>query len=67
MALAPEEPTLTLQKGRKRDVLLHIPLRTDHGRKIAAFIGVAREAKLNQIWVHLVRKKLVARTYAEVE
>lgn len=67
LALDPAEPTLTLQKGRKRDVLLHIPLRVDHGRQIAAFVGVAREAKLNQIWMHRVRKKLVARTYAEVE
>ena len=46
----PEEPTLTLQKGRKRDVVLHLPIRRDHGRELAARIARARAAGLDHAW-----------------
>ncbi len=66
----PEGPTLTLQKGRKRDVFLHIPLRLDHGRELAALAGQARAHKLDHVW--FIRqgpggRKLTPLTYYEVE
>lgn len=63
----PKEATLALQKGRKRDVILYLPIRRDHARKIAAMVGQARAAKLPHIWYHRVGKKLVAMTYSMVE
>jgi len=45
-----DEPTLTLQKGRKRDVILHVPLRRDHARDLAALAGRARAAGLPHLW-----------------
>lgn len=63
----PKEPTLTLQKGRKRDVILHVPLRLDHARTLAALAGQARAAKLEHLWFYRQGKKLVSYTYNQVE
>lgn len=64
----PEEPTLTLQKGRKRDVLLHLPIRLDHGRELAARIARARAAGLAQAWFWQDDKqRLIAWTPAQIE
>jgi hypothetical protein len=65
--LDPEEPTLTLQKGRKRDVILHLPLRRDHSRVLAARVSQARKADLEHVWYARRGKKLVALTYWQVE
>jgi site-specific recombinase XerD len=65
--LDPAEPTLRLQKGRKRDVVLFVPLRVDHARRLAARIGRAREQGLPHPWFYAQGKKLVAYTYAQVE
>jgi integrase len=65
--LDPEDPTLTLQKGRKRDVLLVIPLRLDHGRALAARHSCAVEAGLEHLWFHQQGKKLVCYTYNQIE
>jgi integrase len=65
--LNPTAPTLTLQKGRKRDVLLYIPLRKDHARSIGALLGIAQDKKLPHIWFRKLGKKLVALTYSEME
>lgn len=68
--LDPTEPTLTLQKGRKKDVILFLPLRLDHARQIAALAGRARAAKpqpIDQLWFERHGKKLVALTYHQVE
>jgi integrase len=65
--LTPKAATLTLQKGRKRDVILYLPIRKDHARELAALLGLAREAGLDQVWFRKVGKKLVALTYAELE
>ncbi len=63
----PAGPTLTLQKGRKRDVILHIPLRLDHGRELAALAGRARAAGLPHVWFVARGKRLAALTYHELE
>lgn len=65
--LDPAEPTLRLQKGRKRDVVLFVPLRIDHARRLAARIGRAREHGLVHPWFYAQGKKLVAYTYAQIE
>ena len=67
-AINPEagEPTLTLKRERKRDVILHLPLRRDHARRLAARIGMAREAKLDTVWFERVGRKTVAMTYHQV-
>lgn len=67
----PDAPTLTLQKGRKRDVILHVPLRRDHARDLAALAGRARAAGLPHLWFQ-ERKvgretKLVPLTRSQVE
>lgn len=67
LSLDPHEPTLTLQKGRKKDVLLHLPLRQDHARALAARLSRAVEAKLPHLWFYQGAKKLEAYTYAQVE
>ena len=68
-AIQPEgdEPTLTLQKGRKRDVILHLPLRQDHARALAARISQAREAKLNTVWIYQAGKKRKAYSVGQLE
>ena len=63
----PDGPTLTLQKGRKRDVFLHIPLRRDHGRELAALAGQAKAQKLDHVWFTRQGKRLVSLTYYELE
>lgn len=45
-----DRPTLTLQKGRKKDVLLEVPLRRDHARELIARAGRATKAKLDTVW-----------------
>jgi hypothetical protein len=65
--LDPVEPTLRLQKGRKRDVILFVPLRLDHARRLAARIGRAREHGLPHPWYFAEGKKLVAFKYSQVE
>jgi integrase len=65
--LDPQAPTLKLAKGRKRDVILHIPLRRDHGRQVAALHSRAAGAGLKHLWFHRVGKKLVSLTYAQLE
>lgn len=62
-----DEPTLTLQKGRKRDVILYIPLRRDHARQLAARVSRAREAGLAHVWFIQRGKRIVALSYSEVE
>lgn len=66
-ALDAAEPTLRLQKGRKRDVILFVPLRQDHARRLAARIGQAREKDLPHPWFYAEGKKLIPYTYAQVE
>lgn len=65
--LDPDEPTLRLQKGRKRDVILYVPLRQDHARRLAARIGRAREKGLTHPWFYAQGKKLVPYSYSQVE
>ncbi len=65
--LDPLAPTLKLAKGRKRDVILHIPLRRDHARQVAALHSRAAEAGLRHLWFHRVGKKLDSLTYAQLE
>lgn len=65
--LDPAEPTLRLQKGRKRDVVLFVPLRIDHARRLAARIGRAREHDLDHPWFYAKGKKLIPYTYAQIE
>lgn len=65
--LDPAEPTLRLQKGRKRDVLLFIPLRQDHARRLAARIGQAREKGMPHPWFYAEGKRLIPYTYSQVE
>lgn len=70
LGLDPAEPTLTQQKGRKRDVILHLPLRLDHARQLAALAGRARAAKprpLDTIWFARRGKLLVPLTYHQLE
>lgn len=62
-----DEPTLTLQKGRKRDVILHLPLRLDHARLLAARISRARAAGLATVWTYQEGKKLKAYTLGQLE
>ncbi|MGI4818681.1 MAG: tyrosine-type recombinase/integrase [Janthinobacterium lividum] len=45
-----DEPTLTLQKGRKRDVILHLPLLRNHADALAERVALARSFKLEHIW-----------------
>lgn len=67
-AADPDEPTLTLQKGRKRDVLLHLPIRRDHGRELAARVARARAAGLEHVWFWQDEYNvLVAYTPSQVE
>lgn len=63
----PQNPVLTLQKGRKRDVLLHLPLRLDHALALAARQSRAVAAKLNHVWYFEGRKGLECYTYAQLE
>lgn len=74
--LDPEEPTLTLQKGRKRDVILHLPLRKDHARFLAARVSRVQQAaraprdqqvELEHVWFYQQGKRLAAFTYSMVE
>ena len=62
----PGSATLTLKRERKRDVILHLPLRQDHARRLAARIGMAREAKLDTVWFERVGRRTVALTYHQV-
>lgn len=73
-ALDTDEPVLKLQKGRKRDVILYVPLRLDHSARLAARIGRARayneqnpKAPLPHPWFRAEGKKLVAYTYSQIE
>lgn len=66
--------TLRLQKGRKRDVILFVPLRVDHALRLAARIGRARAYNLEHPkdpllhpWFRAEGKKLVAYTYSQLE
>lgn len=43
-------PTLMLQKGRKRDVLLEVALTREHGRLLFARATRARSADLDTVW-----------------
>lgn len=63
----PEEPTLTLQKGRKRDVILHVPLRLDHARRLAALKTQAEELGLEHLWFYRIERKVFPFTYGMVE
>lgn len=65
--LDPDAATLTLQKGRKRDVILHLPLRRDHARQLAALAGRARGAKLDTVWIVQAGRTLAALTYSMLE
>lgn len=65
---APDEPTLTLQKGRKRDVLLHLPIRSDHGHELGPRVARARAAGLGHVWFWQDdNQRLTAFTPAQVE
>lgn len=67
------KPTLTLQKGRKRDVLLEVALTRDHGRQLFARAARARAAKLDTVWFFQNgmnrdgTERLVPMTYAMLE
>ncbi|MDB5445683.1 MAG: integrase family protein [Phenylobacterium sp.] len=65
--LDPDEPTLTLQKGRKKDVILYLPLRQDHARRLAARHSRGVEAGLPHLWYYQAGKKLKAFTPSQVE
>lgn len=73
LTLDTDEPTLTLQKGRKRDTILYLPLRRDHARDLAARVSRAHAAKLPHIWFRprAVPKRgkpdIEALTYGQVE
>lgn len=62
-----DEPTLELQKGRKRDVILYVPLRKDHARQLAALLTIAREKELPHVWHVREGKRLVALTKHQLE
>lgn len=64
--LDPDAATISIHKIRKVDEILHLPLRKDHARRIAARVGIAREAKLDTIWFERVGKKTVALTYDQL-
>jgi integrase len=64
----PTEATLALQKGRKRDVILYLPVIQRHAREIAARVSRARAAGLEHIWFYQDAKgDLVSYTYGQVE
>jgi integrase len=63
----PKEPTLVLQKGRKKDVLLYVPLRLDHARDLAARVCRARAAKLDHVWYFEGPRGLESLTAYQVE
>lgn len=63
----PDDATLTLQKGRKKDVILHLPLTRAHARSLAARVSRASAAGLDTVWYRQVGKQLVALTYYEIE
>lgn len=71
LTLDPIQPVLTLQKGRKRDVLLQLPLRLDHARALAARQSRAEAAGLDHLWffekVILGETVLVNYTYSQME
>jgi len=67
MALDTEEPVLKLQKGRKRDVILFLPLRLDHARALAARLSQAAEARLPHLWYYREGKELLPFTYSMIE
>ncbi len=71
LSLDDERPTLTIQKGRKRDVPLHLPLRQDHARALAMRQSRALAAGLDHLWFYegKVRGqvKLIAYTYSQLE
>lgn len=48
--LDPRKPTFTLQKGRKRDVILHLPLRAAHAEALAHRVGRAKATGLTTVW-----------------
>ena len=68
-----EEPVLMLQKGRKRDTILYVPLRRSHAQALAARVSRAEAAQLPHIWYRPratpVKGKpdIEALTYAQVE
>lgn len=62
-----EKPSLTLQKGRKRDVILHVPLRLDHARELGERIRRAQVAGLRHVWFHQKGQELRPLTYSMLE
>lgn len=60
-------PVLALQKGRKKDVPLLIPIRQDHARILGALIGQAVAADLEHCWFEKKGKRLVALSYSQLE
>lgn len=62
-----EEPALDLQKGRKRDTILHVPITRQHGRELAARCARAIAAELDSVWYYQEGEKLRAYTYAQIE
>lgn len=60
-------PVLALQKGRKKDVPLLIPIRQDHARRLGALLGQAAAAGLPHAWFQKVGKKLEPLTYSQLE
>ena len=65
--LDPAKPTLTLQKGRKRDVILHLPLRQDHALALGPLAQKAAEASLAHVWFVLKDKTAKPLTYGMLE
>ncbi|MFD3264029.1 tyrosine-type recombinase/integrase [Phenylobacterium ferrooxidans] len=61
------DPTLTLQKGRKRDVILHLPLRRDHARALTELVAKARGAGIDQVWCVEVGETVTPLTYGMLE
>lgn len=62
-----EGPTLELHKGRKRDVILYLPLTRAHARELAVRACRAREAGLDTVWFLPAGDDLVAMTKAQIE
>lgn len=50
------EPTLTLQKGRKRDVILHLPIIRQHAEALAPRVVLARAHSLPHLWFQQITR-----------
>jgi integrase len=58
---------LKLQKGRKKDVVLYLPIVERHARQLAALAGRAVAAGLPHLWFDEKAGKLIPLTYGQLE